>query len=96
MDEYSRKKNILDLQFQKYLIVASTAVVIAFTYIIGAVIAILAEQIRLDDFVNLLATFIVSFAVLGTCAVVFFNAAFHLRNIPRIIRNIGTTDITKL
>ena len=39
MNDEIKKKNILDLQFQKYLVVASTSVIVAFTYIIGMGIA---------------------------------------------------------
>jgi len=53
MDEITKKKNILDLQFQKYLIIASTSIIISFTYFIGVVIAIFAGQIRLDNFFNM-------------------------------------------
>jgi len=43
------KKNILDLQFQKYLIIASTSVIIFFTYIIGVGITVLTKQINLNS-----------------------------------------------
>ena len=49
MDEEIKKKNVLDLQFQKYLVIASTSVIIAFTYAIGVGIAVFTKQIILDD-----------------------------------------------
>lgn len=50
MNDETKKKNILDLQFQKYLIVASTSVIIAFIYAIGVGIALFSKQIKLNDF----------------------------------------------
>lgn len=88
MKESIKKKNVLDLKFQKYLTIASTSVIIAFTYFIGVAIAIFAKQIKLDDFIVVVALFVVSAAVLGICACLFFNAAFHLKNIPEVVKNI--------
>lgn len=50
MDEGIKKKNVLNLHFYKYLIIASTSIIIASTYFVGIVIAILAKQIKLDDY----------------------------------------------
>jgi len=88
MEEELKKKNVLDLQFQKYLTIASTSVIIAFTYFIGISIAIFAKQIKLNDFVVIVALFAVSAAVLGVCARLFFNATFHLRNIPAVVKSL--------
>ena len=85
MDEDIKKKNILDLQFQKYLVIASTSVVVAFTYFIGIGIAIFAEQIKLDDFFIMGAVFVISAGILGVCSILFFNAVFHLKNIPHVL-----------
>ncbi len=35
MEEDIKKKNVLDLHFQKYLSIATTSAIIAFTYFIG-------------------------------------------------------------
>ena len=88
MNEEIKKKNILDLQFQKYLVAASTSVIIAFTYAIGVSIAIFSRQIRLDDFISMGAIFVISVGVLGVCSIIFFNAIFHLKNILLIVRNL--------
>ena len=88
MNEETKRKNILDLQFQKYLVVASTSVVISFTYLIGVGIAILTKQINLGDYIDMFKVFIFSSAVLGTCAIFLFNAMYHLRNIPEVLKNI--------
>ncbi|MFH1358378.1 MAG: hypothetical protein ABIH37_00655 [archaeon] len=88
MDDKIKKKNILDLQFQKYLIIASTSIIIAFTYFVGVGIAILTKQINLNDFIAVGVLIIISLGILGICSSLFFNAIFHLKNIPRIIKEI--------
>lgn len=88
MDEETKKKNVLDLHFQKYLSIATTSVIIAFTYFIGMSIAILTKQIKLDDFIVLGVVFVISAGVMGICSVFFFNAVFHLKNIPKIVKEL--------
>jgi len=88
MDEELKKKNVLDLQFQKYLTIASTSIIIAFTYFVGAGIALLTKQINLSDFINVGVLIVVSFGILGICSSLFFNAIFHLKNIP-IVKDIS-------
>lgn len=88
MEDDLKKKNILDLHFQKYLIVASTSVIVAFTYFLGFGIAILTRQIKLNDFVTIGFVFIISAGVLGTCSILFYNALFHLKRIPEVVREI--------
>lgn len=82
------KKNILDLQYQKYLNVASTSIIIFFTYLIGIVIAVLSKQIKLDNLIIMSFVFIISVAIIGISSIFFFNALYHLENIPRIIRDL--------
>jgi len=88
MDEEIKKKNVLDLQFQKYLTTASTSVIIAFTYLVGVGIALLTKQINLNDFLIVGVLIVVSMGILGICSTLFFNAIFHLKNIPEVIKEI--------
>ena len=88
MNEEDKKKNILDLQFQKYLIIASTSIIVAFTYLIGLGISILSKQVRLDDFNIMGAIFVISIGVLGICGIIFFNARFHLKNILDMVKKL--------
>lgn len=88
MDEEIKRKNVLDLQFQKYLIIASTSIIVAFTYFIGIGVAILTKQIRLEDFVIMGAIFVISAGVLGVCSFLFFNAIFHIKNILKVMKEL--------
>ena len=88
MDKDAKKKNILDLQFQKYLIIASTSLIIAFTYFIGVGIAILTKQINFSDFITMGVLFVISSGILGICSALLFDAIFHIKNIPKVLRDI--------
>ena len=88
MEEELKKKNVLDLQFQKYLTIASTSIIIAFTYFVGVGIAILTKQVNLSDFISVGVLIVISFGILGICSALFFNALFHIKNIPRVVKEI--------
>ena len=53
MDEKVKIKNVLDLHFQKHLTIASTSVIIAFTYLIGISISFLTKQIKFDNMISI-------------------------------------------
>ena len=88
MDDRIKKKNVLDLQFQKYLTLASTSIIIMFTYLIGVGIAILTKQVNLKDFIVMGILFVISIGILGICSALFFKALFHLKNIPEALKEI--------
>ena len=88
MDEDNKKKNILDLQFQKYLSISSTSIILIFTYFIGIGVAIVTKQIDLGNFITMMSLAIISVVVLGICSFLFFNALFHIRNIPEVIKEL--------
>jgi hypothetical protein len=88
MDEEIKKKNILDLCFQKYLIVSSTSLIIMFTYLVGIGIALLTGQIKLDDFFVMGILFVISAVVFGIGSVFLFKDIFHIKNILRVLKEI--------
>lgn len=82
----SVKKNILDLNFQKQLVIASTAVIVAFTYLIGVVIAIFARQITVaGKSLGILSAF--SVIVLGLCGNILYKATMRMREVLEEIQN---------
>ena len=87
MEEATKKKNILDLQFQKYLNISSTSIIIAFTYLIGVGIAFLTEKITFNR-TSISALIIISISLLGACAIFFFNSLYHLKNIPKVVKDL--------
>jgi len=82
------KKNILDLQYQKYLMIASASLIVSFTYLIGVSISFITKQIRLDNLVDMVILVIFSSAILGICVIIFLRAFFHMENIILILKEI--------
>ncbi len=76
------EKNILDLQFQKNLVIASTTVVIAFTYLIGVAIAFVTDQINVYSVFSFATLLLMSGVVLVPCLFFFSRAYEQIRIIP--------------
>jgi len=88
MEKEIIRKNILDLHFQKYLVIASTSVIIAFTYAFGVIIAYMTGRIELTDYAEISFMFIISSAVIGFSSLLFFRSIYHLKIIPSIIKEL--------
>jgi hypothetical protein len=82
------KKNVLDLYFHKHLIIASTSIIIIFTYFIGVGIGILTNQIRFDNLISTTLLAATSLTILIIVVSIFFNSVYHIKNIPRIVKNL--------
>ncbi len=82
------KKNILDLYFQKHLVIASTSIIIAFTYLVGVGIALLTKQIKLHDFTSIKVVVIFSILIISSCIILFIKASYQIRNISEILKTI--------
>ena len=80
------KKNILDLTFQKYLVIASTSIVLIFTYFIALSIAFITRQIELTSFSIMFRIFILSSAVLSSFLFMFFKSTKNLKKIIETIK----------
>jgi len=83
------RKNLLDLHFQKYLVIASTSVILGFTYLIGVGIAVITNQINFEEPLSWIILAMLSMLFLSLISVLFFRAAFHIKNILRIIRELN-------
>ena len=83
------KKNILDLEFQKYLVTASTAVVVGVTYLIGIAISFVTKQIKLNDLISMLVIVILSSIILSICVSFFQRAIRNMKNIVETIKEMG-------
>jgi len=59
------RKNLLDLEYQKYLQFYTTSIIILFTYIIGIGIALLTNQININDYNQLAVLIIMSSTIVG-------------------------------
>jgi len=88
MENDQIRKNILDLNFQKYLVIASTSVVIGFTYILTVTIAFFTDQLNFNNFFYFLFVLFISFIVLAICIYYFSIALYHLGRIPKILKTL--------
>ena len=84
------KKNILDLHFQKHLAIASTSVIIGFTYLIGLVIALLTRQINFRDLASWIILIVVSVLFMAFISILFFHSKYHLQNIIETLKGIDS------
>lgn len=80
------KKNILDLEFQKQLIVTSTTIVICFTYFVGLLFAVFSSQINFDNLTIKFAVLLVSISILGVSIIILSNSYSKIKNIPEEIK----------
>ncbi len=78
------KKNILDLNYQKNLVIISTAIIIILTYIIGVMIAFLSNAIELSFF-NIIYLILFTSIIIVSCLFFFIKSFKKLRSIPKEI-----------
>ncbi len=82
------KKNLLDLHFQKYLVIASTSAIIGFTYSVGLVIALITRQINFKDLASWIILIVISVLFMAFISILFFHSKYHIQNILDIIKSI--------
>ncbi len=82
------KKNILDLNYNKYLQYQITAIIISLTYVFGVIIGIFAKQIVLTDAPDFAIVTITSGFVLLPCAYAIYLSSRRLRKIPKLIMSL--------
>lgn len=83
MDKILLRKNILDAELHKNLIIASTSAIIIFTYIIGLTIAMLSKQINTNN-LNQLITILSLTSILISIVLYFFIDS--ILKIKRVIK----------
>ena len=80
------KKNMLDLDMQKYLQLASVSIVMCFSYFIGIFIVFITNQINFEN-ENIYRLFIVTTVfVLGYTSILFFIGFKKIQRISKAIR----------
>ena len=82
------KKNLLDLQYAKYLQYYTTAVIILFTYGIGVAIAFITKQIDFYSIGQMLLVFLISMAVVSVVVMLMLDFKGHLSNITAEIKKL--------
>lgn len=75
------KKNLLDLQYNKYLQYINTCVILLFTYFIGVILAFITKQVKYDSLNQLMIVGIVSIAVISFIVLLLLRFRQHIHNI---------------
>lgn len=82
------KKNLLDLEYTKYLQYFNTSIIFLFTYIIGITIAFITKQIDYRSSKQLLSVIIISIVLIGAIIAFMFNFEDNLKRIPKEIKKL--------
>lgn len=86
-DKLLIKKNLLDLDMQKYLQLTSTSVIIFFSYFIGVFIVIITNQVDFENPVVYRLFIIMTVFILGYTSVLFFLGFKKIQRISKAIKN---------
>jgi len=82
------KKNLLDLQYNKYLQYYTTAVILLFTYFIGVGIAFITEQVDYKNINQMLLLAMISIAILSIIIILMLQYKGHMANIFEEIKRL--------
>jgi sulfite exporter TauE/SafE len=84
------KKNILDLQYNKYLQYYNTSVMVLFTYIIGIIIALITHQVNYNSSVQMILVSFISVAIISVIVLVMSKFRYQMANIFIQIKKLRT------
>ncbi len=82
------KKNLLDLQYNKYLQYYNTSIIILFTYFIGVGIAFIAKQIDIGEPRQFLSLMVISISITVLIILSMLRFKNHQQNILDEIKNL--------
>lgn len=83
------KKNLLDLQYNKYLQYFNTSVILLFTYFIGVGIAFVTKQVDYTNTKQLSVVAILSVAVVVSTTLFMLNFKEHMKSILEEIKKLS-------
>ena len=82
------KKNLLDLEYNKYLQYYNTSIILLFTYFIGVSIAFITKQIDYKNPRQLLLVALISIVVMGLLIILMLRFRENLRHIPKEVKKL--------
>ena len=82
------KKNLLDLEYDKYLQYFNTSIIILFTYVIGISIAFITKQIDYHNSRQLVSVALISALFLSLIATIIFRLKENLTRIPKELKKL--------
>ncbi len=83
------KKNLLDINYNKYLQYFNTTIIISFTYLIGIAIAFITKQINYKDPTQLFLVALISIGFLGIMVILLLDFKGHIDRIPKEIKKLN-------
>jgi hypothetical protein len=83
------KKNLLDLQYNKYLQYFTTTVILLFTYLIGVGAGFITGQVDPGSYSQLLLLGSITAAVVSLFLLMMLHFRWHMGNIIREIRKLA-------
>lgn len=82
------KKNLLDLQFNKYLQSYNTAIIVLFTFLVGLGIAFITKQIDYKSYNQMLSVTSITIAVVAVIILLMLQFKGHMSNIFQEIKKL--------
>lgn len=82
------EKNILDLNYNKYLQYKVTSIIVATTYLFAVTIALITNELKLDNYLQMTVLAILSIVVLTPCIYFVISSGKHLKRILNLIREL--------
>jgi len=82
-------KNILDLKYNRYLQYSNTLMIIAYTYVIAAVFALLTGQIDSSSYLQMIYFGLISLFLLSAVMGLYFSCDSRMRDILFEIKSLG-------
>ncbi len=82
------KKNLLDLNYNKYLQYFNTSIIILFTYIIGVFIAFITKQIDYKNPNQLVLVAFISMVIISMIITLMLKFRKHLAEIPKELKKL--------
>ncbi len=82
------RKNILDLEYQKYLQNHTTTIIIVFTYVIGVIIALITKQVNINNNKQLFTIGTLSALIIGVSLIMLKKWKDQLKVITEKIKNL--------
>lgn len=82
------KKNLLDLNYNKYLQYYTTTIIILFTFFIGLTLAFITKQIDYNNISQMILTAFISAIILSVLVILMLNFRSHIKNIPEEVKKL--------
>ena len=83
------KKNLLDIQYSKYLQYFNTCIILFFTYFIALILGFMTKQISFNSLNEKMTVIVVSFAILSILLVLMRHFLMNMKAIFNEIKKIN-------